>query len=154
MTCGDRVISFFLTPITEGGYVNLYGRDVTERKRAEQALRQLNLELEQRVADRTAKLEAKTQELEAFAYSVSHDLKAPLRGIDGYSSLLQTGYAAQLDEDGRLFLQNIRQAARNMHQLIDDLLAYSRLERREMTLRPVDLGGLVESLLAEFAPQI
>jgi PAS domain S-box-containing protein len=154
LTCGDRVISFFLTPITEGGYVNLYGRDVTERKRAEQALRQLNLELEQRVADRTAKLEAKTQELEAFAYSVSHDLKAPLRGIDGYSSLLQTGYAAQLDEDGRLFLQNIRQAARNMHQLIDDLLAYSRLERREMTLRPVDLGGLVESLLAEFAPQI
>ncbi len=128
--------------------------NVLERKQAIHALHQLNEELEQRVIDRTAQLETKTQELEAFAYSVSHDLKAPLRGIDGYSRLLQSGFEDQLDEDGQFFVRNIRRATQNMHQLIDDLLAYSRLERREIDLREVELEGMVHTLLTEFTAQL
>ena len=111
-------------------------------------------ELEQRVAERTAQLELKSQELEAFAYSVSHDLKAPLRGIDGYSNLLQKSYHDRIDEEGQFFLTSIRQATRNMHQLIDDLLAYSRLESREMSFREIDHGKIIDNLLAEFSSQI
>lgn len=123
--------------------------DVTERKEAEAALRKLNAELEQRVADRTAQLEAKNKELETFAYSVSHDLKAPLRGIDGYSRFLKEDYGAVLDEEGQTFLANIRRAAAQMSQLIDDLLAYSRLDRQRIRRVPIDLAQLVQTLLAE-----
>jgi len=111
-------------------------------------------ELEQRVAERTAELEAKNRELETFAYSVSHDLKAPLRGIDGYSRLLLEDYAAQLDEEGRTFLHTIRRATEQMNQLIDDLLTYSRLERRSLTPGRVNPRTLVEALLAERAADI
>jgi HAMP domain-containing protein len=96
-------------------------------------------DLEKLVAKRTAELEAKTQELETFAYSVSHDLKAPLRGINGYSRLLLEDHAGQLDDEGRTFLHTIRSAANQMGELIDDLLAYSRLERRPMHRMEVDL---------------
>ncbi len=111
-------------------------------------------ELEQRVAERTAELEAKNRELETFAYSVSHDLKAPLRGIDGYSRLLLEDYAAQLDEEGRTFLHTIRRATEQMNQLIDDLLTYSRLERRSLTPGRVNPRTLVEALLAERSADI
>lgn len=126
-------------------------QDVSDRVRAEEALRTLNSELEQRVTARTAELEAKNRELEVFTYSVSHDLKAPLRGIDGYSRLLVDDHAASLDDEARLFLQNIRQAAANMGRLIDDLLSYSRLERRPMQRTPSSLPALVERLLADRA---
>lgn len=106
-------------------------------------------------SERIAKqLQRVNQELETFSYSVSHDLKAPLRGIDGYSRLLLEDEWARLSDEGRLFLGNIRQATQQMNQLIDDLLVYSRLERRATHSVTVDLPGMVTSLLVEREDEI
>ena len=125
-----------------------------QRKRAEQELRTLNADLEQRVRERTAELEERHRELETFTYSVSHDLKAPLRGIDGYGRLLQEDYADRLDDEGRRFLATIRRATQQMSQLIEDLLAYSRLERRKLQASPVSPAALITALLTEYADEI
>ncbi|NOY98474.1 MAG: transporter substrate-binding domain-containing protein [Chloroflexi bacterium] len=111
-------------------------------------------ELEKRVAERTAELVTKNSELETFAYTVSHDLKAPLRSIDGYSHLLLEDHSDKLDGEGRLFLYNVRNAANHMAQLIDDLLAYSRFERRTLTPENVDIRTIIETLLFEHASEI
>jgi PAS domain S-box-containing protein len=129
-------------------------RDVDVRKRAEIALRSMNHELERRVQERTAALQDANSQLEAFSYSVSHDLKAPLRGVDGYSRLLWEDYRDRLDDDGRFLLGSVRQAAAQMHQLIDDLLAYSRLERRAIDGAELEILPIVEGLLAERADEI
>ena len=126
-----------------------YLLDISARKRAEQQLEAMHAGLEQRVRERTAELEAKHREMERFTYSVSHDLKAPLRGLDGYSRLLLAEKRDQLDDEGRLFVDNIRQAARQMSQLIEDLLAYSRVERLRPTLVALPLRGLIDEALAE-----
>jgi len=131
-----------------------FNYDTTSQKRAEDALKRLNLELENRVQERTAKLEAVNKELETFTYSVSHDLKAPLRSIDGYSRLLLEGYSDRLDDEGRQFLHNVHQATLQMDQLIEDMLAYSRLERRDMQPGPMDPRSLIEALLAERAEEV
>lgn len=123
--------------------------DINDRVRAQIELESLNAELEARVAERTAKLAEANQHLEAFAYSVSHDLKAPLRGIDGYSRLLQEDFHDLLPDEGRRFLDNIRAASDRMNQLIDDLLAYSRLERRELSQMRVPLAQVFKRVLAE-----
>ena len=101
-------------------------------------------QLEARVVERTAQLETANRELEGFSYSVSHDLKAPLRGIDGYSQILLEDYADRLDTDGQRFLRNIRGGVAQMHQLIEDMLAYSRMERRELVADQLELRALVD----------
>jgi len=124
------------------------------RQRAKKALDQLNAVLEQRVEERTAALDAKAKELETFTYSVAHDLKAPLRGIDGYSRLLLEHYLPRLEEEGRHLLFAVRASTERMSQLIDDLLSYSRLERRALACEPLELRPFVEALVEEQRPEL
>ena len=99
--------------------------------------------------ERTAQLEATNQELEAFAYSVSHDLRAPLRGIRGFSEVLLERHAGQLDADGQELLRRACESADHMNQLIDDLLKLSRVGRSELRWQPVNLSALAQSIVAE-----
>ncbi len=117
------------------------------RERAQAALRQLNAELEQRVRDRTAELEAVNKELESFAYSVSHDLRAPLRHIQGYGEMLTTATDGQLSDKARRYLKTIADASVEMGQLIDDLLAFSRMSRIEMNETRVQMDGLAQDAI-------
>ncbi|MBC7991422.1 MAG: CHASE domain-containing protein [Luteimonas sp.] len=123
--------------------------DITERLRAEDRIHALNRSLEARVALRTRELTQANQELESFAYSVSHDLRAPLRAIDGFSRLLDERYAANIDDAGRDYLARIRNAAGRMGELIGSLLKMSRLSRVELNLAPLDLSQLAAEVVAD-----
>jgi hypothetical protein len=123
--------------------------DVTDRKQAELDVLRVNSELEQRVRDRTIQLEAANRELEAFAYSVSHDLRAPLRGIDGWSLALLEDYGARMDDAGRKYLNRVRSETQRMGHLIDDMLQLSRVNRGEMKADPVDLASLATGIAAK-----
>lgn len=123
--------------------------DITGLKRAEERVRQMNAELEQRVRDRTAELETSNKELQAFSYSVSHDLRSPLRSIDGFSQALLESYGRLLEGQGGEYLNKIRAASQRMAGLIDALLSLSRVTRAEMRRVRVDLSARAQSIAGE-----
>ncbi len=134
-----------------GRLVKMIGttQDITERSLARLEIQQLNEELERRVADRTARLAEANHDLEAFAYSVSHDLRAPLRAINGYARILLDEHPESLDDSTCSFLERIEGSARRMARLIDDLLAFSRLGRQAMHMRPVQSRPILLEALEE-----
>ena len=127
--------------------------DVSRMQEAEREIQRLNRDLEQRVIERTAQLEAANKELEAFSYSVSHDLRSPLRAVDGFSQAVLDDYAPLLPEEGRRYLQTIRQGAQKMGMLIDDLLTFSRLGRAPLNKQAVHTDPLVRGVLEDLGAQ-
>jgi len=132
------------------GYANV-NRDMTDAKRLDDMMRNINDELEQRVVERTEQLVAANRDLESFSYSVSHDLRAPLRHISSFVSLLQEHLGERIDEVGVRYLHTIGNSARHMSQLIDGLLAFSRLGRAAMNPVPVDTNALVATVVGQIA---
>lgn len=139
--------------VEEGRVVKVFGsiQDITERKRADTEIRQLNAELEQRVAARTAELSAAYRELESFSYAVSHDLRAPLRAMGGFSQALMEDFGDQLQGKARTYLEQIGIASRHMNELIDALLALSQSARGGLRYDSLDLSEMARRLLGELA---
>ena len=126
-------------------------RDITERQRAEAEIRRLNDELQRRVVNRTEQLDAATRELEALAYSIAHDVRAPLRTIDGFSAAVMEDELERLSPDGIVALRRVRNAAQTLARLLDDLMGLSHVSRRELSRQPVDLTALAEEVGEETA---
>lgn len=153
-THGEKVyIDFSLTPfLSETGevvYLIPEGRDVTPLKAVERQLQELNESLEERVVERTVELERANKELEAFSYSVSHDLRAPLRGIDGFAHAIMEDYVDVLDDTGIDYLNRVRNAAQKLGIIIDEMLRLSKVSLFEMEKSKINLGELAQSILSE-----
>jgi signal transduction histidine kinase len=133
---------------TEGNIIGAIEslRDITERKKAEDEITKLNQHLEKRVAKRTKQLEIANKELEAFAYSIAHDLRTPLRGINGFSQILLEEYQDKVDEQGKVYLHRVRAASQRMAQVIDDILALSRLIHAEMKIERLNLSQIAQEI--------
>lgn len=149
-----RFVSLRAAPVldAQAGILEWIGTvtDIDDRLRAEAEIRQLNEDLERRVAERTRELEVTNKELESFSYSVSHDLRSPLRAIDGYSQMLEEDYGPRLDEEGQRLLAVVREESRRMGRLIDDLLSFSRISRQAVdSSTEVDMTGLAREVGAE-----
>ncbi|TLY49409.1 MAG: HAMP domain-containing protein, partial [Gemmatimonadetes bacterium] len=156
-----------LTHVTEAVAAGDYGPPIAERPRGDELgrlagafdvmvthVREAQERLEERVRARTRELEERNQELETFAYSISHDLRSPLRAMEGFSHALLEDYSGQLDETGRQHVERVATAARTMDRLIDDLLAYSRLTRSELDLAPIDLGRVLKGSLQQLDAEV
>jgi PAS domain S-box-containing protein len=126
------------------------GQDITDRKLAELNVIRLNNELEARVVERTRELEAANKDLESFVYSVSHDLRAPLRAVTGFAQILVNRHFDCLNEEGRHYLENVLQAGNHMSELIDDLLQYSRTGQGSLQMRPIELAPIIQGLAVTF----
>jgi signal transduction histidine kinase len=127
--------------------------EIRERRRAEEEVNKLNTELERRVAARTGQLDAANKELEAFSYSVAHDLRAPLRHINGFSKILQDDYSTSLSPAAQHYLKSIQDAAKKMGQLVDDLLKMGQIGRQELVCRSTDLNSIVGRVLQDLQPE-
>lgn len=127
--------------------------DITERKRVENEIKRLNLELEDRITQRTLELERSNKDLEAFAYSVSHDLRAPLRAINGYAEIIVNDMAPKVDEDVLRYVEAIKKNANNMSELINALLGFSRMGQRALTLQTISIDSIIQTVLEELTPE-
>jgi len=145
----DRIEVWFANYVLklESGEIVAIYNDITEKMRADAAIKQLNEELEQRVLERTAQLETANKEMEAFSYSVSHDLRAPLRGIDGWTLALTEDYGDKLEDQAGVYLDRIRSEAQRMNELIEALLKLSRIGKKTITFESIDLSELAQDVM-------
>ncbi|QKG80062.1 PAS domain S-box protein [Tenuifilum thalassicum] len=148
----DKWFENRINPTDDG--IAIFFSDITDRKKAEQEILKLNTELEKRVFERTIELQNANQELEEFAYSISHDLKAPLRSIRGFSEIISNRYRSVLDEEGQKYFNYILESSNHMATLIDDLLKFARLAKKRTSNELVDLNNLLQTVMHDLKVDI